>query len=93
MPRDQDDVEPEVTELIQPAGHLPLGEDLTPQRPDPRVAEDASSELGEVEPRDEPVDEAPDITPDEIERRSPPPERTLTALPDEHPSASRSEQG
>ncbi len=79
--RERGDVEPEVTEEIQPPGRMPLGEDLTPERPDARVAEDASAELGEVAPHDEPVGEAPDIMPDQIERRSPPEERDLTARP------------
>jgi len=84
---DRDDLEEDVTQLIQPPGRTPLGEDLTPERPTARVAEDASAELGEVEPRDEPVDQAPDITPDQIERRSPPAEREVTARPDEWPPA------
>ncbi|MHB8420862.1 MAG: hypothetical protein ACYDCL_22530 [Myxococcales bacterium] len=80
-----DDVEPELTELIAPIGRLPLGEDLTPEGPTPRVAEDASRELGGVALRDEAMDQAPDITPDRIERRSPSEERQETARPASRP--------
>ncbi len=69
--------EPDLTEVIE----RPFGAELTPVGADPRIVEDASAELGPVEPTDPPTDQAPDITPDQLESRSPASEEQETVRP------------
>ncbi len=70
-------MEPDLTQTLV----RPLGGDLTPGKATARVVEDASAELGGVDPADPPMDEAPDIMPDSLEERSPVPEGSVTARP------------
>ena len=80
----EEDVEPDLVEILG----WPLGQELTPGHAGLRVAQDASAELGGIEPVDPATDQAPDITPDQLESRSPPSqmeEAKETARPD-HPT-------
>ncbi len=87
------DLEPEVTSEMQPesswpepSGKIDWRDPMTPHGPSPRVAEDASEELGEIGPDDPAASDLPfDITPDGLEQRGPvEDEERETARPTPH---------